>query len=1312
MTASSAVHSQAFRFMEYFSNGVDSRTGQYSLSVNVPELQSNDLSGPGYSLVLKFSSMNIRNAGFGLGWDLNLTQFMPQTRILALHTGETYKQTSSTPDGTPVFKENKLDTFHFQDNGGGTYRVAHKSGLIEILKTVGSGDNQLAVPHEIYAPGGHKISLAYESFNGLQTLKSIVDATGTLLMIDRNPGGTVVNIHMRPYDGADGGPLASYTLGINGEELREIILPTEEKASWRLSYERIRGILCVKEVDTPTGAREVLDYLDGGHIIPGTPARPNLPRVTRYRTYPGFDQPMMEVTYTYHSTDANRGHNFLGNGAAISLEEGLDPLYNVTHTYTYGTTAELIDGVMVNGKVVRQPVRSVVSTYNRFHGQIEEATTQNYCVKREITTYYAEDKPFELQVPQFQLPKENKTVWQMTNDANAYREEVTLTAFNDKGNRTEETLNNKVRTTYSYYPAAQSPGCPRDPEDFERNLKETVVYPAPTPASVPKAPVLCTRLTYRDLKALPGSASNGWLVPDTEVLLQLENDAETELQRTDSIYNEIPLDPFLHGRPSTRTLTLGAKKTITKYSYSKLAGTFAGETVVQTIQTLTGFDHLLPGDPDQRHVQKINTLQHSVNHGEPLLTFDDNNVRIRYEYDKLVRVIREEVAPGSDDMNAARLYTYGLTSIRGGQAYQTMTDVKGVTTRTFFDGLNRAIYEERQNADNSSKADDYRQTYAAAYDARGNMVEETVFDWQNGSATPSGLDYQWPNGQSPLTLTSRFEFNDWNEPRCTIGPDGIRIFEEIDHVGERQWKEGPVQRSWRESGNTPATSSYTVAFLNAFETATSIKRFTKPNDANAYSIHLNEYDGLGRMIKETDARDDVTEYGFDHFDRMTQTTLPGGASVLRAYAPHSDEDLPIEISVNGYVLGTQTFDGLGRMAGLNTGGRAQAFTYEEGQMQPASISTALGEIRYQYQPQLGDEPWRRYLPGETGEVAAEYEYDRKNARLTFCKEEGLTLTRDYYSTGELRKEVRDQAGETYTMLYGTSHMGRQLSYTDVLDQVQQYGYDLSGRLVHTQLGTTRSVFKYDELGRTQQIITSDGAQQVTITLEYDTFDREIKRTFDLGGVVQEMTQEYNEVDAMVQRTLKEGTIELRKEEYGYDPRGRLTTYRCSGSQPPIDPYGNALLGQNFRFDAMDNLTQVLTTFPGGSNIANYLYENPDKTQLSRVTNNNTGANYPAEIILSYDANGNLLQDEEGRTLTYDALNRLLSVSANPGETRSSFTYDPVNTLVGSGEGGNEERRFYQNDEVANYIQGDNRSTFMRGDGVVLAERQEGAGPKF
>jgi RHS repeat-associated protein len=386
------------------------------------------------------------------------------------------------------------------------------------------------------------------------------------------------------------------------------------------------------------------------------------------------------------------------------------------------------------------------------------------------------------------------------------------------------------------------------------------------------------------------------------------------------------------------------------------------------------------------------------------------------------------------------------------------------------------------------------------------------------------------------------------------------------------------------------------------------------------------------------------------------------------------------------------------------------FTYEPGQTQPHTVTTPSGEvIEYEYQPELGTEPLRRSL---TGNISADYEYDRENARLTSCQEQGLQLTREYYSTGEPKSERRIVEGNEYTMHYRYSRLGRLCAYTDVLEQEQRYQYDAQGRLEQTQLGTTVSTFAYDALGQTARIHTHDSlsGQSVGITLEYDEFGRETLRIFDLDGVEQQLSQVYNDVDGLKQRTLRQGAVVLRDESYVYDLRGRLTDYTCTGTQPPIDPYNKPISSQVFSFDALDNIKSVLTSFPGGTNTATYTYDTvSDPTQLLSVANDH--ADYPSSIELEYNLDGHLIRDEASRTLEYDPLGRLVSVSGPAGEPPAGYSYDPLDTLAGLDDGSGKEQRFYQDGELTSQVKGANSSTFLRADGVVLAEHQAGADPK-
>lgn len=933
-------------------------------------------------------------------------------------------------------------------------------------------------------------------------------------------------------------------------------------------------------------------------------------------------------------------------------------------------------------------VRTVERTFNRFHLLTEEKTTQQQSVKRVKTEYYAKDVPFEQQVAQFQLPQKITTSWELTNDATQYRAEVTLSAYDEHGNQTEQVEPNGIKTTYTYYPKAGEPGfCP--PDRFVRNLKDTLITPSPD--GEPGAAPVRTRLRYGAYKPLTGSNLQDWLAVESETQDQLEGSNAITLQHTERTYYDLPGDAFQHGRPATEQTTLKGKTSTRSYEYELLNSQLAGERVLQTTETFKGFD-----DAPGKDVRKTIVSEDSLLHGQPLLTQDDNEVRIRNTYDSLIRVVSETVSPGEPDFEATRNYEYFLTSLDGQQASQVVTDVKGVKTRSFVDGLNRPVYEERHDADNPQRAGEFRQTWSARYDVSDNLVEETQYDWR---------------GSQEVALTSQFEYDDWGMQRCVTGPDGVKVYEQTNPLGSSTWK-GPIQSSWREGGSL--VSGKVVTYLNLFEKPDRVERFE--TGAVFVSKHQYRYDGLGRTVEEIDANDASTQYAYDAFGRLTTNVLPLGATVVRRYAEHSPDDLPTHISVDGKVLGEQVYDGLDRMTESVTGGRRQLFSYNPGQSQPATVTTASGQVvNYDYQPQLGEEPSLRRLPEKE---PAEYVRDGKNARLVMCKEDGLELQRQYFSTGELKSEARKQDDRTDTMHYDYSRLGLLLKYVDVLGQTQSYTYDTAGRLELTRLGTTSSQFKYDDLGQLCTINTEDSAtlQHVTINLEYDGLGRETKRCFDLNDVKQELVQAYNEVDLLVSRTLREGQTLLRHETYQYDARGRLFLYECEGSQSPVDPYGMVIISQLFRFDVLNNLTRVTTTYqgPGGTRSTNnavYTYTGIDPVQLSTVTNSATGDGYPAIIELEYDADGHMIRDEEGRLLDYDALGRLIKVSALPGETPSGYRYDPLDTLSGRDSGTGQEQRFYQNGELANQIRGANSSTFMRGDGVVLAEHQAGADPK-
>ena len=99
------------------------------------------------------------------------------------------------------------------------------------------------------------------------------------------------------------------------------------------------------------------------------------------------------------------------------------------------------------------------------------------------------------------------------------------------------------------------------------------------------------------------------------------------------------------------------------------------------------------------------------------------------------------------------------------------------------------------------------------------------------------------------------------------------------------------------------------------------------------------------------------------------------------------------------------------------------------------------------------------------------------------------------------------------------------------------------------------------------------------------------------------------------------------------------------------------------------------------------------------------------MAFSYDENGNLLEDEEGRLLSYDSLGRLESVSVKSDGSSKGYKYDSEDTLSTLSGGSDDEQRFYKGDTLVNRIEGGKNSTFMRANEALLVEQSGGAVPK-
>lgn len=185
------------------------------------------------------------------------------------------------------------------------------------------------------------------------------------------------------------------------------------------------------------------------------------------------------------------------------------------------------------------------------------------------------------------------------------------------------------------------------------------------------------------------------------------------------------------------------------------------------------------------------------------------------------------------------------------------------------------------------------------------------------------------------------------------------------------------------------------------------------------------------------------------------------------------------------------------------------------------------------------------------------------------------------------------------------------------------------------------------------------------------------------------------------------------ERFVYDPRGRLIEHHCTGPDLPRDRYGNRIREQLFQLDGLDNLIGCITHFEDdageeddNTDYAEHFYADDDACQVRCITH--THRDYPPQTLFNYDADGNLLNDTDGRSMRYDSQGRLLSVDNPDGSLLCRYRYNAHDHLLGVTRGTDAETlRFYQDNQLRTTVQGDRQHSLLYADDTPLGQQEVG-----
>ncbi|WP_144142566.1 RHS repeat-associated core domain-containing protein [Paraburkholderia sp. BCC1884] len=1232
-----SFYSHAFSFCSSAARGVDPRTGLFNPVTPIARLVGNANMGPSFDITLGYSALLDENMGFGTGFSLKYSMYDTGQKRLTVSTGEVY---IVDEDASGVWlRQQGLANFRFERLPN-AYKITHKSGDIELLSGPDTADT-IKVPYAIYTPAGHVLKFSWSYDPGPQ-LSRVSDESTDLLRINYDDAASTV-LHIWP----DKQEAYDVTLRLSNGNLTTIeTLPDETALSWSFEYEQVDSYYLLSCMRAPTGLVETASYTarlkfpDSAHLSP-------LPAVARYVQDPGQGQPAVVVTYEYTP------ENYLGYGADAAWHPDADYLYGILTDYQY----QSVETTQSDTAVI-----TVTRTYDSFHLLVAQVERQASCEKTTRTTYYAiADAPFDQQPKQFQLPRQIDTVYtDYAKPAGAQsRTETVATLFDSAGNPLQLIMPDGTQVDWVYYPAQGSADdCPPDPNGFVRFTQSRTLTPG---ASGFDTPIRTEHFRYRSM--LPAQLA-GAPIASLVVLTQESHtcDGAPIVDKTTE-YVDAPTSSE-HGRIKRITSSVhDLNGTGDTYS-SSLAFDFTVDTASDALWQLTSFS-------GHDGLSASITRSQSCFSGRLWSESDVHGNQTAYTYDACGRMLSRTRNPGTEFENTTRFVHERTLDSATGQlsVTTTTTDASGNALRAEVDGFGRAVRRLANDIDELDSgprhAANWYEIDSKQYDAFGHSIAGMSRDYLRGA-----------NGAAAQTAVqdeAAIRYDAWGQRSETSWSDGRTLLE----------SHAPVELTLSTQVQGPADAGppdrVTLGKRVTQYDLRSLPLSQTDYDANgiAQSTIAQQYDGAGRLREHIDELGRVTQYAYDPFDRIKTITLPDNTAISRTYAPFSADALIASVSVTDAqnkttTLGSQTFDSLKRLSQSSSGGRKYSYRYDGVTSRPQTITTPANEtITSRYVAQLDDALEQR----SAGSLTQSFTYDRvTGAMLTATEDNAPTCEWRYAASGTLSAETSTLNDDSKkSAAYAGSLRGRLQQVTDVSARLQTYRYDELGRNVGIDHPAVQVATTYDAVGRVVGYTTLDTAtgMRLQTRLTLDDFSREIRREYLQDETqVLDIAQEWNPNWQLRRRVTRSNDTVLRDESFAYDCRNRLVEYSCAGTALNADPYGKPIAEQSFSYDALNNLTTCVTVFSDAGNgtgnendTATFHYDNAqDPTQLTSVTH--THGAYPATVTLLYDANGRMITDDAGRTLSYDVGGRLRKANAAATATAStSYGYDALNRLV-------------------------------------------------
>ena len=544
-----------------------------------------------------------------------------------------------------------------------------------------------------------------------------------------------------------------------------------------------------------------------------------------------------------------------------------------------------------------------------------------------------------------------------------------------------------------------------------------------------------------------------------------------------------------------------------------------------------------------------------------------------------------------------------------------------------------AVYEKNANTaffDDISLIEEVAQTMK--YDTEGNLVSVTTTGLKDETSS-------YKNGNLIKTVTGgygtyTYEYD--SKHNLTSVTDG--------HVTQNMTysAQGNVTNTKLTPKNNPSNGPTMTS--SARYDANGNRLLSVTDNAGAtveygYSGELSKMLALPESV--TDALGNTATNTYDHFGRITSTTLANGSGVVYTYTKGQLSELSRRTgsTTQNYSF---VYNSFGRMTELKVGNRTLArYTYAIGNGNLIEQTYGNGaSVAFTYDQQdrvttrtTSDGKTRTYRYNEDSRLSSvtdsdgrtiQYLYDGLD-RLTKCTvlqdgKEILSTGQSYNLSGQVTKQYWTIDGKTYSQEYtyqtasGSLPEGLLTSMTTGSGETLTFSYDSLGRLTGVSSGKASQTYKYE---------TTTSGNETTRIGEY---------TSQFGdNVVWSSQFTYNAVGNITEETGTAGTW-----RYSYDTQGQLTEAT------------NGTVTYTFTYDDAGNIL----TASDGSQTHTYTYGDASWKDLLTA--------YDGHAI-SYDRSGNPTTYYNGQAWTFGWTGSRTLASAGSREenqgTDISYGYD-------------------------------------------------------